>query len=133
MQKTYIFNPNTTFATLTTSPMQGKVVALALAHAVPAAATRIAPSASPKPTLPPRQPLPQPVIDPTKPRLQLSLDVHLESITVVSQRGHTSAQTPRQFTPEQLVEQIRKWVAQGLPFFACKNPAASVSCCTANW
>ncbi len=72
MQKTYILNPNITFKTLNTSAPQRK----ALAGTLPA---------SPKPALPPRQPLPQPVIDPAKPRLKLGLDVHLELIMAVSQ------------------------------------------------
>lgn len=72
---------------------------------------------SPKPALPPRQPLPESVLDPTKPRLQLGLDVHLEFIMAVAQRGNTSAQAPRKFTPEQLAGQISQWVAQGLQVF----------------
>jgi transposase len=121
MKKTYILNPNMTFETLTTSPKQGKAVGLTRAQAMQATAQRIAPSALPKPILPPRQPLPQPLIDSTKPRLQLGLDVHLESITAVSQRGNTSAQAPRQFTPDQLFEQVRKWVAQGLQVFCVQE------------
>jgi transposase len=61
------------------------------------------------------------VIDPAKPRLQLGLDVHLEFIMAVCQRGNTSAQAPRQFTREQLVEQTRKWVAQGLQVFCVQE------------
>ena len=122
MQKTYILNPNTTFATLSTSSTQGKGAACRPhTPAVQAMANRTAPSASPKPTLRPRQALPQPVIDCAKPRLQLGLDVHLESITVVSQRGNTSAQPPRQFTPDQLIEQVRKWAAQGLQVFCVQE------------
>src|ERR1035437_2758257 len=108
MQKTYILNPNITFRTLNTSPAQRKAAAGAL-------------PASPKPALPPRQPLPQPVIDPAKPRLQLGLDVHLELIMGVSQRGNTSAQAPRKFTLDQLVEQVRQWVAQGLQVFCVQE------------
>jgi transposase len=122
MQKTYILNPNTTFATLTTSPAQGKGVARTPHGPAPQApANRIASAPSPKPALPPRQPLPQPVLDPTKPRLQLGLDVHLEFIMAVSQRGNTSAQAPREFAPDQLVEQVRRWVAQGLQVFCVQE------------
>ena len=70
-----------------------------------------------KPALPPRQPLPQPVIDPSKPTLKLGLDVHLEFIMAVAQRDHLSPQAPRKFSPPQLVEQVRKWTAQGLQVF----------------
>jgi len=108
MQKTYILNPNITFKTLNTSPAQRK-------------AATSAPPASAKSALPPRQPLPQPVIDPAKPRLQLGLDVHLELIMGVSQRGNTSAQAPRKFTLDQLVEQVRQWVAQGLQVFCVQE------------
>ena len=108
MQKTYILNPNTTYATLTTLPAPRKAAALAS-------------PASPKPALPPRQPLPQPVIDPVKPRLQLGLDVHLEFIMAVAQRGNTSAQAPRKFTLDQLIEQVRQWVAQGLQVFCVQE------------
>jgi transposase len=122
MQKTYILNPNTTFTTLATSPAQcnGAVGALR-DSALQALANRIAPPAALKPVLPPRQLLPQPEIDPAKPRLQLGLDVHLEFIMAVSQRGNTSVQAPRKFTPEQLVEQVRQWVAQGLQVFCVQE------------
>lgn len=122
MNKTYILNPNMTYPTLTSSPAHSKGVAPTLqGRAVQALVSGIAPLPATKPALPPRQPLPQPVIDLTKPRLQLGLDVHLESITVVSQRGNTSAQTPREFTPDQLIEQVRKWVAQGLQVFGVQE------------
>ncbi len=39
-----------------------------------------------KPAVPPKQPLLSPVVDPTRPRLCLGLDVHLESIVAVAQR-----------------------------------------------
>jgi transposase len=65
--------------------------------------------------------LPQPLVDLAKPRLQLGLDVHLEFIMAVSQRGNTSAQAPRKFTREQLVEEVRQWVAQGLQVFCVQE------------
>jgi hypothetical protein len=61
--------------------------------------------------VPPAQPLPTAVLHPERPSLKLGLDVHLEFVMAVVQRGHTSAQAPRKFTPDQLVEQVRKWVA----------------------
>jgi transposase len=122
MQKTYILNPNTTFKTLATSRAQRNDAATASPEsALQTVAKRNARAASSKRVLPPHQPLPQPVIDPTKPRLQLGLDVHLEFIMAVSQRGNTSAHAPRKFTPEQLVEQIRQWVAQGLQVFCVQE------------
>ena len=45
--------------------------------------------------LPPRQPLPAPVIDPTKPMLKLGLDVHLEFTMVVVQKDHAQPKSPR--------------------------------------
>jgi transposase len=63
--------------------------------------------------VPPRQPLPTATIDPTKPLLKLGLDVHLEFIMAVVQRGHGPLQSPRKFTLAQLVDQVRKWGAEG--------------------
>lgn len=108
MQKTHILNPNMTFISLNTGPAQRKAAAGA-------------PPASPKPAQPPRQPLPRPAIDPAKPRLQLGLDVHLEFTMAVAQRGNTSAQAPRKFTPDQLIEQVSQWVAQGLQVFCVQE------------
>ena len=48
--------------------------------------------------LPPRQPLPSASIDRSKPMLKLGLDVHLEFIVAVVQRGHLSPHAPRKFT-----------------------------------
>jgi len=69
-------------------------------------------------TLPPRQPLPTAVLDPDKPLLKLGLDVHLEFIMAVAQRDHAAPQAPRKFTPEQLVAQVQKWVAEGVTVYA---------------
>ena len=63
--------------------------------------------------LPPRQPLPTAVIDPAKPLLKLGLDVHLEFIMAVAQKDHGNPHAPRKFTREQLVAQVKKWVAEG--------------------
>jgi hypothetical protein len=41
-----------------------------------------------KPAVPPKQPLLSPVVDPTRPRLCLGLDVHLEFTMAVAQRDH---------------------------------------------
>ena len=64
--------------------------------------------------LPAAQPLPKPVLHPDRPTLKLGLDVHLEFIMAVAQRDHSSPMAPRKFTPDQLVLQVQKWVAEGL-------------------
>jgi len=69
-------------------------------------------------TLPPCQPLPTPVLYPDKHSLKLGLDVHLEFIMAVVQRDHAAPQAPRKFTPEQLVLQMQKWVAEGWVVYA---------------
>ena len=66
---------------------------------------------------PPRQPLPTAVIDPARPMLKLGLDVHLEFIMAVAQKDHANPHAPRKFTNDQLVEQVRKWIAEGLQIF----------------
>src|SRR6266496_3189935 len=67
--KTSILNPNMTSST---------VASTSTARKLPA-------------SLPPRQPLPSASIDPSKPMLKRGLDVHLEFIMAVVQRGHLSA------------------------------------------
>ena len=61
----------------------------------------------------PRQPLPLPLVAPNKPMLKLGLDVHLEFIMGVGQCDHASPLAQRKFTPDQLVAQVRQWMAQG--------------------
>ena len=80
--------------------------ALALAATTPAKA------------LPPRQPLPTPVLHPDRPSLKLGLDVPLEFIMAVAQRDHAALQAPRKFTPAQLILQVQKWVAEGWVVYA---------------
>jgi transposase len=76
----------------------------------------------PKPAvLPPRQPLPTPVLQPSRPTLKLGLDVHLEFIMAVAQHDHASPRAPRKFIREQLVEQVRRWVAQGLAVYCVEE------------
>jgi hypothetical protein len=55
--------------------------------------------------LPPRQPLPRAVVDRSNPMFKLGLDVHLEFIMAVVQRGHLVPQAPRKFGRPELVEQ----------------------------
>ena len=62
-----------------------------------------------------------PVLYPDKPSLKLGLDVHLEFIMAVVQRDHASPQAPRKLTPEQLVLQVQKWVAEGLVVYAVEE------------
>jgi len=78
------------------------------------------PADKPAVTKPP-QPLPTPVAPLGKPTLKLGLDVHLEFIMVVAQRDHASPLAPRKFTLEQLVEQVRKWTAQGLAVYCVQE------------
>src|ERR1035438_4608375 len=81
--------------------------------------------ASAKPALvkiiPPRQPLPAAVIDPGKPLLKLGLDVHLEFIMAVAQKDHGNPHAPRKFTRDQLLVQVRKWVAEGFQVFCVQE------------
>ena len=81
-------------------------------------APAVAPAAK---TLPPRQPLPRPVIDPARPMLKLGLDVHLEFIMAVAQKEHAMPHTPRKFTNDQLVEQVKRWTAEGLQVFCVQE------------
>ena len=71
--------------------------------------------------MPPRQPLPTAVLDPTKPLLKLGLDVHLEFTMTVAQRDHAQPQAPRKFTRETLVAQVRQWLAEGYQVFAVQE------------
>jgi transposase len=71
--------------------------------------------------LPPRQPLPRAVIDATRPRVKLGLDVHLELIMAVSQQDHASLKAPRQFTRAQLVAHVRQLVAAGQQVFCVQE------------
>jgi len=72
-------------------------------------------------TSPPRQPLPTPVIAPAKPLLKLGLDVHLEFIMAVAQQDHANPKPPRKFARDQLVAQVRHWVAQGFQVFCVQE------------
>jgi transposase len=71
--------------------------------------------------IPPRQPLPTAVIDPGKPMLKLGLDVHLQSIMAVAQKDHAHPHAPRKFTRDQLVVQVRQWVAEGFQVFCVQE------------
>jgi len=71
--------------------------------------------------LPPRQPLPRALIDRSKPMLKLGLDVHLEFIMALVQRGHLGPQAPRKFTRPELVEQVKRWCAEGRQVFAVQE------------
>ncbi len=98
MNKQYMLNPNTTLPTVTTTSAPHKPV-----------------------VAPPRQPLPRPILAANKPRLHLGRDVPLEFIMAVAQRDHASPQAPRKFTREQLVAQVRQWVAEGLQVFCVQE------------
>ena len=112
--KTYILKPLTTFSIVNTNPALGKLndpMFDATVSVTPAPTEPVILRTAPLPpatvALPPRQPLPTPVIDPTKAKLKLGLDVHLEFIMAVAQRDHASPLAPRKFTPGELVEQVR--------------------------
>jgi transposase len=72
-------------------------------------------------TLPPRQPLPTPVLYPGKSSIKLGLDVHLDFIMAVVQRDHAAPQAPRKFSADQLLLQVQKWVAEGLTVYAVEE------------
>ena len=99
--KTYILKPTTTLSTVASAPAPDKP---AIAKIVP-----------------PRQPLPTAIIDPTKPMLKLGLDVHLEFIMAVVQRDHGNPQAPRKFTRLQLVAQVQQWAAAGVQVFCVEE------------
>src|SRR5664279_3832884 len=99
--KTYILKPITTPPTLNLTPAFDKSAVLKLT--------------------PPRQPLPTAVIDPAKPMLKLGLDVHLEFIMAVAQKDHANPYAPRKFTREQLLAQVKKWVAEGFQVFCAQE------------
>ena len=99
--KTYILKPITTPATVALTPAADKPVVVKI--------------------VPPRQPLPTAVIDPAKPMLKLGLDVHLEFIMAVAQKDHANPHAPRKFTREQLVAQVKKWVAEGFQVFCVQE------------
>jgi transposase len=96
--KTYLLKPHMTVPTVTIASSRSKPAAL-----------------------PPRQPLPRPIVSADKPALKLGLDVHLEFIMAVAQRDHASPQAPRKFSCEQLIVQIQKWTAEGLQVFCVQE------------
>jgi len=107
--KTYLLKPNMTFRTVDRPAASGKPQAPA-----PAPTT-------PSPVRPAHQHLPAPVLDPNKPTLKLGLDVHLEFIMAVGQKGHGSPQAPRKFSRAELVAQVQRWVAEGLQVFCVQE------------
>ena len=126
--KTYILNPNLTFPTVATASAPRKPADRALdalvdgiAPAPPAPKFPLPAPAAPPHPLPTRQPLPTAKLDPSKPSLQLGLDVHLEFTMAVAQKDHASPQTPRKFTRQELVAQVRQWVAAGFQVFCVQE------------
>ena len=98
--KTYFIKPTMTATNVTTTAPAGK------------------PAARP---VPPHQPLPRAVIDPAKPMLKLGLDAHLQSIMAVAQKDHASPHAPRKFTNDELLAQVKKWIAEGLQVFCVQE------------
>ncbi len=138
MIKTYYLKPTMTLNTVSTSstwdkpglrphpntPQHRAACAIAddLVPIPPASPDTIALAAPiPARSLPPRQPLPTPVLYPDKSSMNLGLDVHLECIMAVVQRDHAAPQAPRKMTPAQLILQVRKWVAEGLVVYAVEE------------
>lgn len=80
----------------------------------PAASVPAPQPAAPVRPAPPRQPLPSAVVDPARPLLKLGLDVHLEFSMGVVQKEHAAPHAPRKFTNDELLAQVKQWVAQGL-------------------
>jgi transposase len=137
--KPYQLKPNMTFDTLNTNPASFKppfggpldkaqdqsirdiVDAIAPAPPTSAKTVIIDIAAPPAKTLPAPQPLPSPVLYPDKSSIKLGLDVHLEFIMAVAQRDHGTPQAPRKFTPDQLLAQVRKWVAEGLGVYTVQE------------
>jgi transposase len=101
--KTYILNPTTTF---------NSVASASKASKLDETVAEVAPG-KPLASVFPSQPLPSACLIGGRPAIKLGLDVHLEFIMAVAQHGHVSAQAPRKFTPDQLVEQVQQWTAKG--------------------
>lgn len=101
--KTYILNPTTTFNSVASASKTSKL---------DETAAEVAPD-KPLASVFPSQPLPSACLIVGRPAIKLGLDVHLEFIMAVAQHGHVSAQAPRKFTPDQLVEQVQQWTAKG--------------------
>ncbi len=133
MKKTYILKPTMTSDTLTSVPASHKPCERAVDEIVntimpslPAEGSAQAgqPAAVPPHQarfVPPPQPLPCASLVADRTALKLGLDVHLEFIMVVAQRGHLSPQAPRKFTPDQLVEQVQRWTAEGLAVYCVQE------------
>lgn len=119
--KTYLLKPTMTFETLADHSTALKP------HQSSSITDSIVPQPKPKSAatllgpLPPRQPLPAPVIDPHKIQIKLGLDVHLAFIMAVVQRGHSAHHPPRKLSPQQLADQIRKWIAEGFQVFCVQE------------
>jgi transposase len=64
---------------------------------------------------------PTPVIDPARPLLKLGLDVHLDFLMAVAQKDHAQPHAPRKFTNDELLAQVRKWVAEGFQVFCLQE------------
>jgi transposase len=94
---------------------------MTLKTVIPAATADKSAVGAARPALPPRQPLPAPVLNPAQPMLKLGLDVHLEFIMAVAQKDHANPKAPRKFTNAELVAQVRQWVAEGCQVFCVQE------------
>jgi transposase len=130
--KTYQLNPNMTSPTVSITCPEDKPALRLHPNTPQQRAARkltdaLVPIAPPSPLavaaaqVIPVQPLPTPVLFADKPSIKLGLDVHLEFIMAVAQRDHAAPQAPRKFTPEQLVIQVQKWVAEGCTVYTVQE------------
>lgn len=74
-----------------------------------------------KRVVPPAQPLPSAVLYPGRPVIKIGLDVHLEFTMAVVQCDHASPRAPRKFTVDELVEQVRRWAAEGIAVYCVQE------------
>jgi transposase len=129
--KTYILKPTMTFPTVSALPTAHKPRENThrRAHRTPeerVAQEIVAAIVPPRPkpvAVPPSQPLPTPKLVPSskRPAIKLGLDVHLEFIMAVVQRGQLSLAAPRKLTPDQLVELVARWTAEGHAVYAVQE------------
>lgn len=139
--KTYILKPSMTFTTVTRTSVDGKSLFQPADRATDelvdrllSGSLKVSPGAAPVPvvstprlaaklpaSLPPRQALPTPVVDPNKPILKLGLDVHLEFTMAVVQRDHANPKAPCRFSRQALVQYVRQCVAEGFQVFCVQE------------
>ena len=123
MKKTYILNPIMAFNRVSDGAASHKPCEAAVDEIVnstvpgkPATVPANKPRLVPAP-----QPLPCVRLVADRLALKLGLDVHLEFTMVVCQRGHLCPQAPRKFTRPELVEQVKRWTAEGVQVYCVQE------------